>query len=104
MGRIVLLMADSARHGCLQHWYSDEHTRSLVRELLTEPEMEEFDDIAPGHAIWTRDLIEEKILVNMRRIIAGSQSVEEGMEWSREILKRTLQVMQETRRDLIVES
>ena len=95
--QMVLLLSNSVKNGHMNLWHEDEHTLSVVREMLSPEEIEEFWLYKPGHAVWTTNLIEEKILDNLRRVVAGAQSVEEGVELGREILKAVAQVREDNR-------
>ena len=97
--RMVHTLAHSVEIGRMNLWHEDEHALGIVRKMLTSDEMEEFEDCSPGHAVWTTTLIEGKILENLRRLIAGAQSVDEGVELAREILKSTSQLTETSRRD-----
>ncbi len=96
---LIVLFGDIAHGSRSPEWRHDQIALALVHGLLDADEMKDFDKSYGVHATMMTTRIEEKILQNVRSVIAGTQSVEDGVEMASQVLKLTDEVTQENRRD-----
>ena len=87
VGGIWVALEEDVKRGHVTPWFHDTHIRQLLREVLTEDEMKHFEGLASLRVSWTRNLLEQKILQDLRGVIAGTQSVDDGFEQASRILK-----------------
>ena len=71
---------------------------ALMDNMLDADDMKSLMRIRLNQSLWLTIRIEQRILENIRRIIAANQSVEDGVELARKILELTVQATQESRR------
>ena len=87
VGRICILHKEGVKAGVITSWFRDVHLHRLLLEVLTKEEMEQFQELRSFRVGWIRNLLEGKILHDLREVIAGTQSVNDGLEQASRILK-----------------
>lgn len=71
VGRICFLLERDVQKGHITLWFQDDGIKRLLREVLTPDEMKQFEGLTKLRVKWTRNLLEEKILHDLRRVIAA---------------------------------
>ena len=93
LGRIVVLTRQGLKVGQIPIWYEDKRILDVLRASLTAEDMDRFEGLEFGqHVIWINHLYDLQILEELREIIAGTHSMEEGLDQA----KKVLEVAQET--------
>ena len=87
VGRICFLLKKEVQDGRVSPWFENDGTKRLLREVLASEEVEQFEGLTGGRIGWMRKLLEAKILDDLRRVIAGTQLVDEGLEQAQRILE-----------------
>ena len=80
MGRIWGLLEKGIEDGHIKPWFEDEPLKRNLRQVFSQEEMVRFEGLTSMHVLWTRTLLEGKILGELREIIAGTNSTVEGIE------------------------
>ena len=86
VGRICFLLKWDVQKGHVSPWFQDDGIKRLLREVLAPQEMEQFEGLTRRRVMWMRNLLEAKILDDLRKVIAGTQLVDEGLEQAQRIL------------------
>ena len=92
LGRIWYLLQRDATSGHISAWFQDDGIHRLLRQILTPEEMKHFKELKRSRVNWTRNILEEKLLKDLRKVIAGTQSVDDGLEQGHRILEAVQQV------------
>ena len=87
VGRVGVLLENDVKKGHVNPWFHDAGIKRLLGEVLTVEEMKEFEGLARLRVKWTRNFFEAKILEDLRKVIAGDQSVNEGLEQAHRIME-----------------
>ncbi len=88
LGRIVVLIQEGVKGGNIPTWYEDRQILAVLRATLTTKDMEEFEGLAFGeYARWLNRLFDNQVLEELRKLIAGSHSVNEGLEYALTVLE-----------------
>ena len=87
VGGIWVALEEDIKRGHVTPWFHNTHICQLLRQVLTGEEMKHFEGLTSLRVNWTRNLIEEKILRHLRDLIAGTHSVDEGLEQAGRINK-----------------
>lgn len=74
--RILVLVRLDAEN----EWYEDGGTRQLVAAVLSQTELQEFDNTHLGKMTWLQRRLEAKLLGGARRIISGTTFGDESLE------------------------
>ncbi len=86
VGRICFLLERDVQRGHVTPWFEDDGIHQLLREVLTKEEMKRFEELTDHRVRWMRNLLEGKILDDLRRVTGGTQSVDDGLEQASRIL------------------
>ena len=65
--------------GEMSPWFYNDDIRSLLLATMDSDEIQKFDTLTSGKMRWYTDLIEQKILVEMNKVISGEMSTNEGI-------------------------
>ena len=87
VGRICYLLGRDIQNGHVHPWFKDGGIRRLLSEVLTQEELKQFETLKSSRVKWTRNLFETRILHDLRRVIAGTHSVDEGLEQAHRIME-----------------
>ena len=85
IGRVAILLVEDVKSGRVRHWYKDELILQTIAQILDEEEIAQFRSLPSGHLKWLRENLEEKTLEQLRRVISGQVSADEGAEQARKI-------------------
>ena len=66
-------------------WFEDEDIRSLLSATMDDEEFRKFNRLTSGKMRWYTDLIEQKILAEMHKVISGEISTKEGIDFAARI-------------------
>ena len=91
-GRIWFLLERDIGEGHVSPWFNDTEILQHLAEVLTKDEMNQFYSWSGLHLWRTRHLLESKILNDIRRIIAGTHTVDEGLTQAKSILEGARQL------------
>ena len=86
-GRICFLLDRDVQKGHVTPWFQDDGVKRLLQEVLSSEELEDFERLSKLRIRWVNNLLEQKILEDLRKVIDGTQSVDEGLEQARRILE-----------------
>ena len=92
LGRIWYLLQRDVENGRVIPWFQDIGIQRLLCQILTTEEMGQFKELKNSRVTWTRNVLEQKLLYDLRNVIAGTQSVNDGLEQGHRILKAVQQV------------
>lgn len=95
-GRVAYVLQDGVKNRSLGNWFRDEDIREILLVVFSEEEMSTLEGLQSGHFSYMRNLLEEKILSDMRKVISGEVSTAEGLEQGRKILATVQRVDAET--------
>ena len=70
-GRMCIVLAWGVRDGRINPWFEDDGLKFHLGNLLSAQEMEEFEASNPPRVQWVTDLVEQKILAEIRRMIVS---------------------------------
>ena len=88
LGRIVVLIQQGLKEGHIPIWYEDKQILDVLRASLATEDMDRFEGLGFGeHVIWINHLYDNQILEELRELIAGTHSVNEGLEHSLKVLE-----------------
>lgn len=85
IGRIVFIIMAGVQKDTIQDWAQDTGIRQLIKHVLTDAEIQEFDNQSIGRINWLCNQIEQKILVHSAKIISGEASATFGLEQAHKI-------------------
>ena len=84
-GRICVLLESGVKARRVLPWFEDAGIHQLLGTILTDHELRAFTELTHGQVQWMRNLIEGKILDQLRRVIAGEVSTTEGLEQAQRV-------------------
>lgn len=70
--RICLVLAQGVKAGQVSPWFQDDGLKQHLCNLLSPQEMEVFEAADPPQLQWVLNLLEQKILAEIRRVIAAN--------------------------------
>ena len=85
--RICYLLDRDVQKGHITPWFRDDGVKRLLQGVLSPEDFRDFERMPRPRIYWISNLLEAKILDDLRRVIAGTQSVDEGLEQARRILE-----------------
>lgn len=91
--RILMILVWHKDKGSDIHWYREPHTRHLIEATLTSEELQEFDSAEFGKIAKFVQIMESRILKEIRKTISGEQLGQESLEQARrlkDLAKRAL--------------
>ena len=87
IGRICFLLERDVAKGYVKSWFQDDGIRQLLRLVLASEQVKEFEELTFVHVNWMTNAIEGRILSELRSVIVGTQSVDDGLEQASRILE-----------------
>ena len=88
LGRIVVLIQQGLKAEHIPIWYEDKQILDVLRAILATEDMGQFTDLRFGeHVVWINQLYDHQVLEGLREIIAGTQSVNEGLDQAKKVLE-----------------
>ena len=87
LGRIWFLLDRDIRGGHINAWFEESVILQQLNEVLGAEEMDRFKSLNRGHFTWTRNQLQAKILEELRSVVAGTQSIDEGLVQAARILE-----------------
>jgi len=78
--RIVFMFTEGMKDKEKFEWFKNDSTRQLLRNTLTNGEMEAFDKVNFGKIRWLQQRLEGKILNELHKIISGEDTVPKSIE------------------------
>ena len=72
-GRILVLLSMDVKAGLVTPWYNDEGIKEQLSALLSDEELKEFQRLRLGRIRWLEEVVENKILSDLRSWISGEQ-------------------------------
>ena len=70
--RICLVLVQGVEAGHVSPWFQDDGLKQHLGNLLSPQEMEVFEAADPPQLRWVLNLLEQKILAEIRRVIAAN--------------------------------
>ena len=70
--RICLVLVQGVKAGHVSRWFQDDGLKQHLGNLLSPQEMEVFEAADPPQLQWVLNLLEQKILAEIRRVIAAN--------------------------------
>ena len=70
--RIYLVLVQGVKAGHVSRWFQDDGLKQHLGNLLSPQEMEVFEAADPPQLQWVLNLLEQKILAEIRRVIAAN--------------------------------
>ncbi|MCY3887953.1 MAG: hypothetical protein OXG19_09695 [Chloroflexi bacterium] len=98
LGRVAYLLERDVRQGEVKPWFRDSGIRQHLRLVLEEDEMKQLDELPIGQLSWTLNIMEGKILDQLRRVVSGEISMTESLEQARAIRESIQKLEAEDRR------
>ena len=95
-GRIAFIVMNGQRNGTIQDWAQDHGIRQLMWYVLTDAEIQEFDNLQLGKVNWLRNQIEQKMLAHSAKIISGEASATFGLEQAQKIAHEAARLEKDT--------
>lgn len=96
IGRICYLLETDVAKGYVNPWFQDDGVRHLLRLVITPEQIKQFEELKYDRVHWMTNAIEGNILDELRRVIAGTQSVDDGLEQAKRILEEVQVVVSQT--------
>jgi len=87
--RIVFLLYMSRVNAENVEWFNDQGIKQLMRVVLYENEISEFNKIDFGKINWLRQTLEQKIINSVNKVISGEEFGEEALKQANKILAET---------------
>ena len=88
MGRITYLLYLSLEDANNAEWHKDNSIRQILKAVLNENELVEFESIRLGRISWLEQRLESKILAVSQKIISGEELGAEALKQAELILQR----------------
>lgn len=85
ISRISYIVMEGRDKGHISTWFADKGIRQLIATVMNNEEIEKFDNIAISKISYMRDLIEQKMLRHISKIITGESDSELSLEQARKI-------------------
>ena len=81
----AFVIKDGVEKKEMSPWFEDEDIRSLLSATMDDEEFRKFNRLTSGKMRWYTDLIEQKILAEMHKVISGEISTKEGIDFAARI-------------------
>lgn len=95
-GRVAYVLQDRVKNRSLDNWFRDDEIREILLVVFSEEEMSTLEGLQSSHFSYMKNLLEEKILSDLRKVVSGEVSTAEGLEQGRKILATVQRVDAET--------
>ena len=96
MSRISYLLAEGRDKGQISIWYEDKGIRRFLSILMTQEEIEKFDGMPITKISYIRDLVEQKMIRHISKMITGESDSELSLGQARKIAEATSQLERKT--------
>ena len=87
LGRIWYLLDREIREGHINPWFEDSGILHQLHEVLSKEDIDHFRSLNRRHLTWTKNQLEATILQELRSVIDGTQSINEGVAQAARILE-----------------
>lgn len=85
-GRVAYVLKDGVESRSLDRWFRDKEITEIIAVVFSSEELMALEALQSGHFSYMRNLLEAKILADLRRVVSGEVSTAEGLEQGRKIL------------------
>ena len=92
ISRISYIVMEGRDKGHISTWFADKGIGQLIATVMNNEEIEKFDDIPISKISYMRDLLEQKMLRHISKIITGESDSELSLEQARKIAEAASQL------------
>lgn len=92
ISRISYIVMQGRDKGHISTWFTDKGIRQLIATVMNNEEIEKFDNLPISKISYMKNLVEQKMLRHISKILTGESDSELSLEQARKIAEATSQL------------